>query len=545
MKPSLRVRMLLAYLLGTALLLAGVAAGIASMNRALATYEKEVAGLSEARVETLAALAAFKTQTGEWRSLLLRGYDAGLRDKHWQAFEKQEKLVQEKIARLLGRLPASDARRLLKNFGDAHRQLGAAYRQGLAAFAASNYDAKAGDQASAGIDRVSQESLDQAVEAMARLNAEYEQKAAGVARSAQLIAAVLTILVALGGVAVFYTLIHMGIIAPLRDLLTQIQRLTSGEFSQPVSVRAKGEIGELAASVEGLRQQLGQLVNNARQSSNALKISSIELRAAADAFVESIEHDSRSSSSLASATEQMSAAIRAVEEKTQAIQANALSAAEKTRAGNERLHELASSLAGVNQLMGEISKSVSGFVASTRCINGMSRQLREIADQTSLLSLNAAIEASRVGNSSRGFAVVVEEVRKLARGSARAAQEIDNLTQRLTAYSTRVEAVLQRGRSQLTAGLLESQAVDRSLLQALEAVTSAADGIAAIVQSVRQQASGIELVSSAAVSVASESQRNSATVGRIREAIKQMQLFADHQRRSLASPRQWSGAASK
>lgn len=537
MNRTLRRRMLLAYFLGTALLIAGAALAMLGMSRVLAMYEKDVGSLQEARADTILLLAAFRMQLLEWQNVLLRGQDSSLRDKHWQAFEKQEKTVQEKTSRLIARLPAGDARRLLKNFGDTHRQLGTAYRRGLNAFKAGSFDPQLADQTVVGIERLPTEMLDQAVEAIGKTVAEYGRQAATNAHSTEQLAAMLIVVLALCGAVVFYFKTHYGILVPLRDLIQQVRRLADGDLSAPLTAFSDGELRELAATIEDLRMRVSQLLSSAKQSSNALAVSSIELKTAAEVVVKNIEADSQSLSSLAAAADRMISAMRSVGERSQAIQNTAMSAAAKTRAGNASLRELAHGLEHIDRLMSQISKSVSGFSAGTRGINGISRKVQEIADRTKLLALNASIEAAQAGDRGRGIAIVAEEVRALAQNSARAAQDITILTHRLNVYSNEVDKVLQRGRVRLTASLAESQAADQMLLQALEAVTAAADGVASVVDSIRQQETGIQQVSSVAVGFASVgSAENSASVSRIRKVIDQLRRCAvENHRQAVAA----------
>lgn len=541
MKPTLRTSLFVPYLLASALILLGVGAAIAIMGGAFERYRERLASQLDSRTEILVLLAAFRAQGQEWQGLLLRGADPGQRERYWQGFERQEKLVQEKGARLLARLPAGEARRLVKSFGDSHRQAGAAYRRAAESFRASNYEPRAGDQAAAGIDRQAAELLDQALTSVARTARADEEEAAAAAAGALRLAAGLCVALALLAAASYRALVGRRAVAPFRKLAGDIRRLAEGDVDAPVDAGTGGELGAAAQALETLRQRFAAVLSDARQSADALAASSLDLRGAVEAVLRSIEAGSRSSASLASATEQMNAAMRMLLEKTQTIRESAESAAENTRAGNESLRELAHSLGDIDSLMEEISGSVTSFIDSARGIGGMTRQVREIADHTRLLALNAAIEAARAGDNGRGFAVVAEEVRALARNSTLAAEEIDQLTRQLSSCSTAVVAVLQRGRRRLGACLDESRNADQALLQALAAVSAAAEAVAAVVAPIRQQESGIRLVADAAMEVATESERNSATVGRIREAVERLHRCADRRPPAVLPPRLSAG----
>ena len=144
-------------------------------------------------------------------------------------------------------------------------------------------------------------------------------------------------------------------------------------------------------------------------------------------------------------------------------------------------------LALLEHAVGEIAASVADYIGSTQTITRLTEEVRDIANQTNLLALNAAIEAARAGEQGRGFAVVADEVRKLAEKSASSADEINTVTQTINGKSSTLEGVVAEGVQALAASRASLDAVRSRLHEGREAVSSAHRGIDDITSSVAEQ----------------------------------------------------------
>lgn len=160
---------------------------------------------------------------------------------------------------------------------------------------------------------------------------------------------------------------------------------------------------------------------------------------------------------------------------------------QQTQQGNQDVNAMVAEIHRVQEAVNQIARSVKEFVDSTRAISGMTQQVKDIADQTNLLALNAAIEAARAGEQGRGFAVVADEVRKLAEKSAKSASEIDQVTNSLNQKSSLVEAVVQTGLRSLQATQQQVERVSAVLTEAGDAVAQSSHGVSDIAASVSEQ----------------------------------------------------------
>ena len=144
-----------------------------------------------------------------------------------------------------------------------------------------------------------------------------------------------------------------------------------------------------------------------------------------------LKHQSDAATAATHAVEASGEGMKVMANTAQEVHERAQASLLSTASGSEGLSKMVTELQRGGASVQEIAVAVREFVVSTDSITAMTRQVKEIAEQTNLLALNAAIEAARAGEQGRGFAVVADEVRKLAEKSAAAASEIDAVTTNL------------------------------------------------------------------------------------------------------------------
>lgn len=163
-----------------------------------------------------------------------------------------------------------------------------------------------------------------------------------------------------------------------------------------------------------------------------------------------------------------------------------------TASGNESISTLMGGIDQLDTTVSVIAGSFEEFMGNMQKITAMTSQVKDIADQTNLLALNAAIEAARAGEQGRGFAVVADEVRKLAEKSAHAAREIDEVTRVVTEQSSRLHETIADGRRHVGESMSSLEEVAEILGNSRGAVSSEREVIGDIAAASQQLDSAIQ-----------------------------------------------------
>ncbi|UAT32839.1 methyl-accepting chemotaxis protein (plasmid) [Bacillus badius] len=299
------------------------------------------------------------------------------------------------------------------------------------------------------------------------------------------------------------------IVNPIKQIQSLMSRAEDGDFTVEGNYRSKDEIGQLVSSFNNMINGLKQIIKTVSETSELVAASSEELSASA-------EQSSRAGESVSTNIEELakgsSRQLRSVEESTKIINemagyaekitVHAEQVSQKVSQTSDMSSEGKQSIEKVMQQMNSINENVTGLGVSIKELSESSSEIGRInevitaiAAQTNLLALNAAIEAARAGEAGKGFAVVADEVRKLAEQSAASAEQITNLIQIIQSNTGQTLQSMTSAATEVEAGLNVVQ-------EAGESFEKIEISIHEVVSQIKDVASAINQLSSGTVQVA-------------------------------------------
>lgn len=309
------------------------------------------------------------------------------------------------------------------------------------------------------------------------------------------------------------------------ELLREVDPISKGDLT----IRAKvtpDEIGTLAdsynATVASLRKIVTQVQNAASQVTETTKGNEAYIQAlSAEAAKQAIEI----TDALAQ-IERMGQVVRIVATNAEQAEVIVQQATQTVQEGDAAMNRTVDGIQAIRATVAETARKVKHLGESSQKISTVVELISAFASQTNMLALNASIEASRAGESGRGFAIVASEVRALAQRSAEATEEIRKLVSSIQAETNEVVVAMESGTEQVVIG---TKLVDETR-QSLNKITSASTKISELVESIAQatvvQSEAAETVTQTMQDVALAANKTSAEANQVASSFEQLQEVA-------------------
>ena len=303
------------------------------------------------------------------------------------------------------------------------------------------------------------------------------------------------------------------------------KRIAAGDLATPVNCIA-GDGDSLLANIgqmqDTLRRMIATIIGNAEHVARAAE----QLMQASEEVADRARQQSDAASSMAASVEEMAVSIDQVRDNAEEAHGISQEAGAISNEGAQVIHNAASEMRKISEAVQSSSQIVEDLGRQSDKITSIVNTIKEIADQTNLLALNAAIEAARAGEQGRGFAVVADEVRKLAERTSLSTTEIAGMVAKIQNGTRSAVTSMQAGVTQVSNGVqLANQAGDsiNRIRDGAERVTQVVNGIS---DSIREQSAAGNQIAHQLETIAQMSEESAIAVKHTADAARQLQSLS-------------------
>ncbi len=288
-------------------------------------------------------------------------------------------------------------------------------------------------------------------------------------------------------------------IRPIQEIVSVIEQTAQGDLTRTVQPRTGDEIGSLMTHFNEMVMKIREVVIKQREEASRVMMIAKGIIGKLDGIRSRTDHEAEMIAGAAEATEKLSGSIRSVSQNTRSLAELSTKTDREALRGLESIQRAGQELTRISGVVSDATKSILELGQSSEEISQIITIIDEIAEQTNLLALNAAIEAARAGEQGKGFAVVADEVRKLAERTTLSTREIAETIKSIQVQTEKSVRVMSSGSKEMI-----------DLMGVMEEASTLLSGITASVNQVTIRVNEI----------AEDSARQSEAVSNVTEAVE-------------------------
>ncbi|GGM29862.1 putative sensory transducer protein YvaQ [Paraliobacillus quinghaiensis] len=313
----------------------------------------------------------------------------------------------------------------------------------------------------------------------------------------------------------------------LDRVVVMSDEIADGNLSvEPLSYQSKDEIGKLATSMNAMQDNLKRIVQNISgtattvgtqseelsQAVNEVRVGSEQIAATMEELASGTETQANYAGDLSQSMKDFVTHITQANKNGEEINGSAGQVLSKTEEGNQLMATSVKQMGSIDAIVKEAVEKVRGLDVQSREISKLVSVIKDIADQTNLLALNAAIEAARAGEHGKGFAVVADEVRKLAEQVGASVSDITSIVTNIQTESNAVTNALEEGYQEVEVGTKQIKATDATFSAIQNAVNDMVATIKTVTDGLTDMATESDKMNASIEEIASISEESAAGV---------------------------------
>ncbi|MEI6308613.1 MAG: methyl-accepting chemotaxis protein [bacterium] len=313
------------------------------------------------------------------------------------------------------------------------------------------------------------------------------------------------------------------IAAPIRSMAIAAARVTEGDLTvESISSRRSDEIGTLARTFKGMVEALRSQVQAIHAGVNSLASTSAEIQATVSQLAASATQSAAAVSETTATVEEVRQTAKLASQKARQVSESTQEVAQVSQRGEQSVNQAAEAMNRIREQMNSIAASILRLSEQSQAIGEIIATVSDVAEQSNLLAVNAAIEAAKAGEQGKGFGVVAQEIRNLAEQSKQATTQVRSILNDIQKATISAAMITEQGSKAVEAGVLLSTEAGQSISQLASGVEETVQAATQIAASSQEQLIGMEQTAQAMESIKQASAANVASTRQLETAAKDL-----------------------
>jgi methyl-accepting chemotaxis protein len=320
-------------------------------------------------------------------------------------------------------------------------------------------------------------------------------------------------------ILLFYVGMYYSIVGTIKQILDGVSQLSKGDLTVKIKINARDEWVGVTEAINYMTDSLRELIKQARNNGTALIEKSDSLKETSSHVMSSSILLNDAALSMSSVVEKMTASIKQIASHAREAQTVALQSGELSGKGGDVILSAANEMSKIAGSVRASSDAIQKLGKESENISTIVNVIKDIADQTNLLALNAAIEAARAGEQGRGFAVVADEVRGLAGRTSKSTQEITTMIKSIQSGAKSAVSSMEVGVSQVEQGVALAKQANESIANIRESGAKVVQAVNYISEALKEQSDASNEISKNITHISSMSDKNKTSIESIEQSI--------------------------